>query len=233
MAKRPRLVHRPWFVAAASTLGARYLRGVDALARWETAFDPAIVAARRRGEPIIAAFWHQRTLGIPAAWRRLNRAAACDGEADAIVSEHGDGELIACTLAKLGIGGIRGSTRRGGARAAKLARAAVARGHSLAVVVDGPRGPHGHVHGGAVFLAKATGRPLVPVTFAVARGVQARSWDRMLVPLPFGRGCYHAAAPLHVPPDADRGTLEELRVELSRRLYALNAEADAAFGIER
>jgi lysophospholipid acyltransferase (LPLAT)-like uncharacterized protein len=128
---------------------------------------------------------------------------------------------------------IRGSTRRGGARAAREAREAVVAGHTLAVVVDGPRGPHALVHGGAAFLAKVTGCPLLPTTFAVAHGLQAPSWDRMLVPLPFTRGSYQVGAPLYVAADADRAALENARAELSRRLYALNAEADARFGVAR
>jgi lysophospholipid acyltransferase (LPLAT)-like uncharacterized protein len=230
---RRRLVHRPWFVATASTLAATYLRAVDALGRWDEAFDPETVAVFASGRPVIAAFWHQRTLGVPRAWHRLQRCAGVRRSATAIVSEHGDGELIARTLGRMGIGQIRGSTRRGGARAARQARDAVARGHSLAVVVDGPRGPHAHVHGGATFLAKATGCPLVPTTFAVAHGLQARSWDRMLVPLPFTRGRYHVGAPLYVAPDADRTALEAARAELARRLDALSAEADAVFGVPR
>lgn len=232
MARR-RLVHQPWFVATAGTLAASYLRAVDDLGRWDEAFDPETVALFAGGQPVIAAFWHQRTLGVPRAWHRLQRCAGVQRSATAIVSEHGDGELIARTLGRMGIEQIRGSTRRGGARAARQACDAVARGQSLAVVVDGPRGPHAHVHGGATFLAKATGCPLVPTTFAVAHGLQARSWDRMLVPLPFTRGRYHVGAPLYVAPDADRAALEAARAELSRRLDALNAEADAAFGVVR
>lgn len=232
MARR-RLVHQAWFVAAAGTLAANYLRAVDGLGRWDEAFDPETVAVFAAGRPVIAAFWHQRTLGVPRAWHRLQRCAGVHRSATAIVSEHGDGELIARTLGRMGIAQIRGSTRRGGARAVRQACDVVARGHSLAVVVDGPRGPHAHVHGGATFLAKATGCPLVPTTFAVAHGLQARSWDRMLVPLPFTRGRYHVGAPLYVAPDADRAALETARAELSRRLHALNAEADAAFGVVR
>jgi len=230
---RRRLVHRPWFVATAGTLAAGYLRAVDASGRWREAFAPEAVAVLARGDPVIAAVWHQRTLGVPKLWRRIQHRAGGDGPASAIVSEHGDGELIAQTLKRLGIAPIRGSTRRGGARAARLARDAVAAGHSLAVVVDGPRGPHAVVHGGAVFLAKATGCALVPVTFAVARAVQARSWDRMLVPLPFSRGTYHAGPPLYVAADADRAELERVRLDLGRRLVALNAQADGAYGVPR
>jgi lysophospholipid acyltransferase (LPLAT)-like uncharacterized protein len=55
----------------------------------------------------------------------------------------------------------------------------------------------------------------------------------MLVALPFTRGSYHVGAPLYVAADADRAELERVRVELGRRLAALNAEADAVYGVRR
>jgi len=220
-------------IAAASTVAAAYLRGVDGTGRWAEHFDPEVVARLARGDALIGAFWHQRTLGVPALWHRISRAAGTRQAVDAIVSEHGDGELIAQTLAKLAIGRIRGSTNRRGTRAARQAHQALAAGRSLAVVVDGPRGPHAHVHGGAVFLARLTGRPIVPLTFAVKRGVQAKSWDRMLIPLPFTHGAFHAGAPVHVAADADGDGLEAARWELAARLDALNAAADAEFGVAR
>ncbi len=109
----------------------------------------------------------------------------------------------------------------------------MADGAIIAIVIDGPRGPHGTIHPGALFLARATGRPIVPLTFAVDRGLQVRSWDRMLVPLPFGRGCLVAAAPIYVPADASPADLDALRDELERRLKEVAIEADAGLGVER
>ena len=37
-------------------------------------------------------------------------------------------------------------------------------------------------------LAAASGAQVLPCAARVSRGVQLRSWDRMIVPLPFGRG---------------------------------------------
>jgi lysophospholipid acyltransferase (LPLAT)-like uncharacterized protein len=233
LAKRRRLVHRPWFTAAAGGLAAAYLRTVDTTGRWDEAFDDDLLAHLAADRPIIGVFWHQRILAVPPLWRRLRRRTGFGGRAVAIVSTHGDGELVARTLAPFDIAALRGATRRGGARAARTARAAVAEGASLAVVVDGPRGPHGHVHAGAIYLARATGAPLVPVTFAVARGVRASSWDRLLVPLPFTRGRYHAGAPLWVAADADEPALEAARLDLAARLHDFNAAADEAFGRRR
>jgi hypothetical protein len=233
LARRPRLVHRPWFIAGAGATAAAYLRAVARTGRFEEIFDPTTVATVAGDTPVVGAFWHQRILMIPALWRRMQLRAGHDRPVAAIVSAHGDGELIARTLARLGVEGVRGSTSRGGTRAARAALEASARGRALAVVVDGPRGPHAHVHPGAVFLAKATGAPLVPITFAVDRKLHAPSWDRLLIPLPFARGRFVTGEPLHLGADAGRRELEAARLELARRLRLLNEAADAPFGGER
>ncbi len=180
------------------------------------------------GEGGIGVFWHQRLLGLPILWRQLQDRAGVDFPWAAIVSQHGDGELIARTLQRFGGAMLRGSTGRdGAAMAARAGRVMLDRGGCIAVVVDGPRGPHGRVHPGAAHLARASGRPVVPLTFAVERGFQARSWDRLLVPLPFGRGCFHAGAPIAVPRGAP--SLDAYSGEIGRALHDLNARADAAF----
>lgn len=228
-AKRPRLVHRRWFVRAASRVAAAYLRVVARTTRWEVAFDPATLAMVEAGGPGVAVFWHQRLLGIPTAFHRL---AATVGKHDlpvvAIVSRHGDGELIAQTLDRLGVEPIRGSTGRGGAAVALAGRRRLDAGTSVAVVVDGPRGPHGHVHRGALLLAQKSGHPMVPVSYGVARGFQVGSWDRLLVPLPFNRGRLTIGAPIHVSASATAAELEALRLEVGRRLEAAAVADDEA-----
>ncbi len=233
-AGRRRLVHRACFVRSASATAAGYLRLMARTSRWDCDFHPETVALCRERRGSIVVFWHQRLLLVPHAWARLKAAAGAEGlEAAAIVSRHGDGELIARTLELLGIATIRGSTRKGGAAAAREARRLLDRGGCVGVVTDGPRGPHGHVHGGAAFLAKITGRPMYPLTFAVDRGVQARSWDRMLIPLPFARGALLVGPPLDVPAESNAADLEALGRELRRRLHALNLEADGLVGASR
>jgi hypothetical protein len=74
-------------------------------------------------------------------------------------SENYDGEWIARIIQKFGTA-PRGSTSRGGQGVA----AAGARGESkgVAFTLDGPRGPAEVAQPGAVWLAKATGNPLMP-----------------------------------------------------------------------
>ena len=231
---RPRLVHRAPVTAAISLATASYLRLVARTTRWRETFDPEARAIAARGEGAVYAFWHQRLLLMPRVWTSICAAAATPPrEFAAIVSRHGDGELIARTLGRLGIPQIRGSTRRGGAQALRQATALVRRGGVLGVVVDGPRGPHGHVHPGALFVASKLRIPVVPVTYAVAWGVQAGSWDRLLVPVPGGRGVLAVGTPIAAPDVGDTAALAAARDELATALASLNTAADAALGVSR
>jgi hypothetical protein len=56
------------------------------------------------------------------------------------------------------------------------------------------------------------------------------SWDRFLLPLPFGRGVAIWGEPITVPADADDAELERLRRQVEDTLIALTAEADRQCG---
>ena len=63
---------------------------------------------------------------------------------------------------RFGYGTARGSTSRGGARALVQLRRELAAGQPAGFTLDGPRGPARVAQPGAVFLAGATGHPLLP-----------------------------------------------------------------------
>ena len=103
-------------------------------------------------------------------------------------------------------------------------------GHDLAVVPDGPRGPRYVVKAGVIHLARATGAPIFPVTYAATRQRQLRSWDRLIIPLPFARVTYVAGEPLRVPRHATDAEVETLRQELETRLNRITEHAEALVG---
>ena len=120
--------------------------------------------------------------------------------------------------------GPRGSTTRGGARAFLE----LVQNHAAvpwSITPDGPRGPRGHVHEGAIMLAAQSGRPIVAGGFAVSRGKRFDSWDRFVVPAPFARVVCHMSEPLEIPAELTR----ESRAEFARRLEQLlqNAHEEA------
>ena len=104
---------------------------------------------------------------------------------------------------------------------------AVEDGANIATVGDGPRGPRYRLKPGVVMLAKATGVPIIPVTWACNRTFQLhRSWDQLMVPLPFSTIRFRFDTPVHVPTDADARAVVEARRNLESRLQVLTDWAD-------
>ena len=71
---------------------------------------------------------------------------------------------------------------------------------------------------GAVWLAKATGNPLLPFHAEAASAWTLDSWDRTQIPKPFTTVATAVGAPLHVPRDADDAALEEWRQRVQQSL---------------
>lgn len=195
-------------LTVAPVLGAVWLRGTRATMR--LSFHGKESALPSDGGPLIYAFWHSQLGLMP--WVQLRPPSVVP------VSRSKDGEWTARLFARLNAETVRGSTSRGGATALRgLVRAARA-GKDLAITPDGPKGPAERVQPGAVWLARLSERPLLPVAFACRPCVRVGSWDRMIVPLPFSRGVFEYGELLWVRRDADEDATEEARVELEWRL---------------
>jgi lysophospholipid acyltransferase (LPLAT)-like uncharacterized protein len=178
-----------------------------------------LVAAGR--QPVMA-FWHGRILAATWFFRRRGIVV--------ITSENFDGEWIARIIEKFGYGTARGSTTRGGRKALLQLRRDLEQGRAAGFTLDGPRGPARVAQPGAVWLAGATGHPLLPFHVEAARHWSARSWDRTQVPLPFSRVALAVGAPIEVPRDPDDEAIERKRAELEQALVALEARTRAMLG---
>ncbi len=185
--------------------------GSDLLGRWA------------RGEPVIVTFWHGRLVMMPFIY--TGRGACI------MNSGHRDGRLVSEVIAPWRIRAVHGSSTRGWLGGLRGLLKAHAQGQDLVVVPDGPRGPSGVVKPGVVQLARATGLPIFPLSFAASRSRRLeRSWDRMLIPLPGARVVFEVGLPIVVPRDADPATVEAARVRLEQELDAATARAEAAVG---
>lgn len=169
-------------------------------------------AITNAGHHPILALWHGRILAATPYF--ANRGIV------AMASENFDGEWIARLLGKFGYRAARGSTSRGGPAALRqLVRDVKANG--VAFTLDGPRGPAEVAQPGAVWLAKATGQPLLPFHSEAASSWTLNSWDRTQIPKPFTTVAMAISEPIYVPRDANEGLMEAL----GRRLMASLAEA--------
>ena len=168
------------------------------------------------------AFWHGRIL--PATLYFRNRGIVV------ITSQNFDGEWIAGIIRRFGYGTARGSTSRGGVRALVQLRRELAHGKPAGFTIDGPRGPARVAQPGAVFLAGATGQPILPFHIESSRFWTAGRWDRTQVPKPFSRVALAVGAPIEVR-GTDAALVEQKRLELERVLAMLEQQAVRSAGL--
>ena len=171
----------------------------------------------RAGRPPIFAFWHGRILPATLYWR--------DRGIVVITSANFDGEWIARVIRRFGYRSARGSTSRGGSRALVQLRRELTSRHPVAFTIDGPRGPAGVAQPGAVWLAGATGHPILPFHIEASRHWTLASWDRGQVPKPFATVCVCVGAPIEVAPnETDDVRLQQVQ-SLERTLGDLEGAA--------
>ena len=130
------------------------VEALSATWRWHEVGREHLSPSALGGRQPIVAFWHGRILAS-ILYHRDKRMVA-------LVSENFDGEWITRVIRRFGFRTARGSTTRGGARALVQLRRDLDLGLPVAVTVDGPVGPAREAQPGAVWLAGATGHPVVP-----------------------------------------------------------------------
>jgi lysophospholipid acyltransferase (LPLAT)-like uncharacterized protein len=204
---------------------AGYMRLVRATTRWASD-PPDLLSAISHDLPVIAATWHGQhmmaTLLKPAhipMW--------------VMVSRHGDGEINAAMVERLGFGLVRGSgghglpvkiRKRGGVEALRALLGCLEAGDSVTMTTDVPK-VHRVAGLGTVLLAKLSGRPIYPVAIMTRRRIVIGSWDRLTIGLPFGRGGRVIGPPIRVPRDADEAAVEAARAALQQALEDAHTRA--------
>jgi lysophospholipid acyltransferase (LPLAT)-like uncharacterized protein len=202
-----------------SVTGYRLIQALGATLRWRTEGFEHFDAIAKSGRQPIMAFWHGRIL--PATYYFRNRGIVV------ITSENFDGEWIAGIIERFGFGTARGSSSRGALKALLQLTREMSAGRPTGFTVDGPRGPARIAQPGAVWLAKATGNPVLPFHLEANRHWTLNSWDRTQIPKPFSTVAISVGEPFDVPRDADEAALEAARQELERRLFNLEKRAGA------
>jgi lysophospholipid acyltransferase (LPLAT)-like uncharacterized protein len=197
-------------LAAISGIGYPLLAALGATYRYTVEGLEHLHAADRMGRPIHA-FWHGRILPGTIYFKRRGIVV--------ITSENFDGEWIARIITRFGYGTARGSSSRG-ARKALLQMMRDVRDRPVAFTLDGPRGPARVAQPGAVWLAKATGNPIIPFHLEADRRWTLESWDRTQIPQPFANVALVFAAPVTVERDATDEALEAANRRLTEALAA-------------
>lgn len=172
---------------------------------------------------VLLCIWHGRTF-LPSHFMR-NRGIW------AIFSLSNDGELQSRIFRLLGYQIIRGSTGRGGERAAIEAIRALRKGGHLAITPDGPRGPSLVVQGGALLIAKKSGAAMIPIGVSARGRWLIKSWDSYLLPKPFATAVIRFGEPIWFSKDATDDEMECVRQRLTSSMNRLQDEADREVGL--
>ncbi len=210
---------------AAGLLG-RYLGFALRTTRWRLQGEPGLVQTLAE-KPMVVAFWHERLPLMPMLWLLVRAESKGNARAHVLVSRHRDGRIIGSVIARFGLDLVYGSSTRdgqdrGGAAGVRALLSLLASGSHVAITPDGPRGPRRAAALGVAEIAARSSVPVLPCAAQTTRHWTLPTWDRMLLPLPFGRGVIVCGAPVTVA----RGNAAARLPEIAAALTAAAEEAD-------
>src|SRR5665648_739655 len=185
-------------IAVVSGLASAYIRLVYATSTIKR--EPADTDAKLfEQHPQILAMWHGQFVLLPHL--KPKRPA----EVKAMVSRHGDAELIGAVLRRFG----------------------------MDLTADVPPGPARRAGIGIATLAAMSGRPVVPFAIATRRFLKLPTWSAFTFNLPFSTLAIVIGDPVRVPAtddaekiEAGRRAIELALAEVTARAYALAGTTD-------
>ncbi len=139
-----------------------------------------------------------------------------------LVSASNDGEMITKAIECLDLQAIRGSSKRRAVAGSLEIIDKLKEGCSIAMMVDGPRGPKGKVKDGIVNIAKLSGVPVVPVAWTSKDKtfVRFNSWDDFRLPVGICKSVALYGNPIYIPNDLTKEELKEwsnkIEVEMNK-----------------
>lgn len=210
-------------ISGVSRLAAAYIWFVYKTTRWQHINTELPVRMARDGKPFIGAFWHGRLLMLAPLMPK-------GGHYNVMISQHGDGELIARSMQHLGIHCVRGSSSKGGASAFKKLLKVIKNNQIAMITPDGPRGPRMHAHDGVVAIAAMTGVPVIPLSFSTTRMRILQSWDRFALAKPFAKGVLIWGDPIEVPRHDHDGSHAQAKLKIEEALTFVTQESDRLCG---
>jgi lysophospholipid acyltransferase (LPLAT)-like uncharacterized protein len=167
--------------------------------------------------PVVVAFWHECLPLMPALWIRAQQLPGAGlGREHVLVSLHRDGRFVASVVRRFHVGAVLGSSSRGGASAMRGLLHLLAQDNLVGITPDGPRGPRRQAAAGVAQLAALSGVPVLPCAAQTSRRWVLATWDRMIIPLPFGRGVVVCNPPVAVPRKEWQQTLPAICASLTQ-----------------
>ena len=172
--------------------------------------------------PVMLCVWHGRLL-FPSWYVRRHTSSL-----HIISSKHQDSEILAYILRNWGYSLIRGSTKKRGIRVIKEMTKIFNNGGIIAVTNDGPKGPPKIAKSGSIGLALKNNVKIITVTGSATKYWELRSWDKSMLPKPFGKIQLIVSPPLEIMKKPET-TDEEVEI-LTKFMNFYQDEADRLTG---
>ncbi len=131
----------------------------------------------------VCACWHSELLISTQAYRKVHP----QHKANAMVSQHTDGEVVARIMNFMKIKPLKGSSSKGGVKVLLQALDVLKHGEEVLITPDGPRGPRHTINDGIISLAQKLKLPILTMNFSASSYWQLRSWDKFVIPKPFSK----------------------------------------------
>ncbi len=145
-------------------------------------------------ESFIFVAWHGDLISCPFNYFK-NRV---NGNVKTMISQSKDGEIISKVYSLFGIESIRGSSSKGGTKALISTIKEIKSGNDVALTPDGPRGPRYSIADGVIAIAQKSGAKIVVLNSKPTKYWQFKSWDKFVLPKPFGRIDFYISEPFDV-----------------------------------
>ena len=226
------LLKHPWTLRVLSFVLGAYMAIAGRTIRWQHVNRASAERLWAGKGPVILCLWHGRVILGHKGWTYDGSA----GPIKVLSSKSREGEIISRSVGMVGVGAIRGSSAKAGKQKGALSASLamlrfLAKGNSVALTPDGPKGPRMRAGIGAIQLARMSGAPILAYAWSCKPVKVLNTWDRLLLPVPFARGYGVWGEPFTVPRNATEAELEEARLKLEAALDAVTAEADRLAGI--
>lgn len=148
------------------------------------ASDAVALAQLRDPSRLIGLAWHNRIFFLPMCKYIFRPDLPMSG----LVSASRDGAYLCAFFSFLGIGAIRGSSKRGGAHAIIQMISVLKTTSDIFITPDGPRGPRYKCKSGFLSVAKESGARILLLRITPsAYWTINRAWDKFILPKPFSK----------------------------------------------
>ena len=145
-------------------------------------------------EPFILCMWHGDLLSQIFNYGHFRKGWIIK----ALISENRDGEMIAKIAKLFNCGSIRGSSSKGAAKVLINTLKELKIGNDIAITPDGPRGPRYSIADGIVAISQKSGKNIRCFNAIPSRYWQFKSWDKFVLPKPFGKIDFYISEPFSV-----------------------------------